>query len=241
MNPEILLQCHDRVLLTDCRTNGLTIEEVEKNSDIKTDNIKREVPESDSIDSHEIVYSGMNDLDQSFSNLDIDDPGLVFDRSAGTISKRNKFADDTLNELIHSSTIPRQIPTQFYPFSPEDPLPIIGQRLLRHLMSESISRESASVRTDGGKIDATEIASDIHDYWKLLSTEGKAQIVKKINHILVKFNERSMDEDMRKLEESGQTYYVRTSQSFRRECMEVLEELEEEEPQETLDKWFGEN
>ncbi|MHC3438948.1 hypothetical protein ACYJ1Y_12835 [Natrialbaceae archaeon A-gly3] len=216
-------------------------EDIEKNSDIQMKNIRREFADLNGVERHEVVYSGMENLDNSFKNLDISDPGLVFDQSSCTLSKRNEFDDETLNEIIHSSSIPRQIPTRFYPFSPDDSLALIGQQLLRHLMSESVSRETSGNSTDGGKIDAKEITSEIHDYWPLLSKEGQAQIVGKVNHILEKFNKKSMDEDMRKLENSGRSYYVRTSQSFRKKCKEVLSELEEEDSQRTLDYWTNDD
>ncbi|WP_435551392.1 hypothetical protein [Natrinema sp. CGMCC1.2065] len=227
--------------MTNCETDGLNESKVKKNSEVEIKHLRREIDGLNGVQKHEIVYSGMEKLDRSFNDLSISDPGLVFDQSSSTLSKRNEFDDDRLDELMRSSTIPRHIPTRYYPFSPEDSLAVIGQNVLRHLMSESVSREDSGEETDGGQIDAKEIAKEIHDYWPLLSKDGKAQIVGKIDHVLSKFEDENMGEDMRKLEKSDRTYYVRTSQSFRRKCKNVLDELEEEESQKKLDYWMDDN
>lgn len=226
VSPDIIFASHNHVLVVECEPKNLEAETVNKLDEITIDDLRAEfkrVSEGSEV-THELLYAGTESIDSDISNLEIDDACLVFLTTEGRLAKRNNFDDGDLDRIVRETTVGNRIPTQFVPITPSDHVALIAEKVFQKLCAMAVRKES-----DGRDISAKEVAENIYsDYWDLLSNPAKQEVIKKIDYILSKFEDKNADEDMKTLKQSGRSYFVRTSNAFQRRCQEIIDELSDE-------------
>lgn len=224
--PDIIFSSHNHVLVTKCESDTIGDEDAEKLDAITIDDLRTEFKRvsDDNGVSHELLYVGTESIDTDVSSLDIDDACLVYHTEEGRLAKRNHFDDDNLDRMVRETTVGNRIPMQFIPITPSDHPALVAEKVFQKLCAMAVRKES-----DGSDITAKEVAEKIYsDYWDLLSNTAKQEVIQKVDYILSKFEDKNADEDMKKLKQSGRSYFVRTSNAFQRRCQEIIDELSEE-------------
>lgn len=220
INPDVIFVSNTELhaLITECKSGTLSQDTIDKYEKINSEDL-RDVDVYDiSKLTHETIYVGNSNIEESLPHIDTDSAILVFDD--GTLKIENTFQETNLNGEFDDLNVSK-IPTGYVPFLGDDSEALIAEKMVQEIMSRSISNpEDVDL-----ELEIDDLLEDIHGAWGSLHPSEKKTLRNKAKNVLDMMEERAFEDDIRKVAEADRRYYVSTSNSFQKMCQSLIEDL----------------
>ncbi|MFB6158702.1 MAG: hypothetical protein ABEJ95_03500 [Candidatus Nanohalobium sp.] len=220
INPDVIFASNSELhtLITECKSGTLSQDTIDEYEKVKSEDL-RDVDVYDvSKLTHETIYVGNSNIEESLPHIDTNSAVLVLDDE--TLKIENAFQDANLNGEFDDLNVSK-IPTGYVPFLGDDSEALIAEKMVQEIMSRSISNpEDADL-----ELEIDDLLDDIHGAWGSLHPSEKKTLRNKAKNVLDMMEDRAFEDDIKKVAEADRRYYVSTSNSFQKMCQSLIEDL----------------
>lgn len=220
INPDVIFASDSdlHALITECKSGTLSQETIDEYEKVKSEDLRDiDVYDASKL-THETVYVGNSNIEESIPHIDTNSAILVF--SDGGLDVVNTFQNSSLNGGFNGLDV-ENIPTGYIPFLGDDSEALIAEKMIQEIMSRSISNPNDA----NLEIEIDELLDDIHGAWNNLHPSEKKTLRNKAKNVLDMMEERAFGDDIEKVAEADRRYYVSTSNSFQKMCQSLIDDL----------------